>query len=140
MPDAFLFYYSGHGGEDDALVGTEGSCLKLETIINMVTEVPELVGRPKMFILDCCRGRSKIDRGLKPARGHDSDESSADAEWLNERDCRGTAVPDTQQDFPAMPTVLSLMLHLLDAGPTAQNTLMQRAGAMVFSQRLSQMP
>ena len=50
----FLFYYSGHGNAKGVLL-SDGSCKSYVDIVETITSIISLVGKPKIFIFDSCR-------------------------------------------------------------------------------------
>jgi TPR repeat protein len=57
--DLFVFYFSGHGSSE-AIVGTDEAVLSFEEVVEFFNgnHLPEFVAKPKLFIWDCCRGRT----------------------------------------------------------------------------------
>jgi len=53
----FIFYYSGHGKDCGIQLG-ENSTFPFREIVELVTSLPDLGGKPKVFIFDCCRVRT----------------------------------------------------------------------------------
>ena len=73
----FMFYYSGHGTAECVLL-SDGEQIPYKDIVSMVSSIPSLTKKPKIFIFDCCRqGSSK--------RG-----SLSFGSELEERNCVGT--------------------------------------------------
>ena len=50
----FIFYYSGHG-KDCGIQLDEDNTFSFRKILDAVTSLPDLLGKPKVFIFDCCR-------------------------------------------------------------------------------------
>ena len=50
----FMFYYSGHGTAKGLLL-SDGSCEPYADIVNNVSKMESLRGKPKIFIFDSCR-------------------------------------------------------------------------------------
>ena len=50
----FVFFYSGHGGEAGIQLD-ETSSYPFHKIVDSITALPCLKGKPKVFIFDCCR-------------------------------------------------------------------------------------
>jgi len=74
--DAMVFYFSGHGAHN-SVVGVKGTCCYLSEFMDAFN-VPQLSGKPKVFIFDCCRG-SLQDRRVHPQRKGGSLKTSTDA-------------------------------------------------------------
>lgn len=52
----FMFYFSGHGTPEGLLL--QGNVLvPFKTVIDTVQDIQALLGKPKILIFDCCRGR-----------------------------------------------------------------------------------
>lgn len=51
----FMFYYSGHGNHNGALL-SDGSCMLYEEIVTSIASISCLQKKPKIFIFDCCQG------------------------------------------------------------------------------------
>lgn len=60
----FIFYYSGHG-KDCGIQLDENSTFSFRRIVELITSLPDLEGKPKVFIFDCCRVFSESP-GCKP--------------------------------------------------------------------------
>lgn len=50
----FIFYYSGHG-KDCGIQLDENTTYHFHKIIDVIASLPDLEGKPKVFIFDCCR-------------------------------------------------------------------------------------
>ena len=50
----FIFYYSGHG-KDCGIQLDENDTFPFRTIVDTITSLPDLEGKPKVFIFDCCK-------------------------------------------------------------------------------------
>lgn len=49
-----VFYYSGHG-KDCGIHLDDGGTYPFKTIVEHITSLPALLGKPKVFLFDCCR-------------------------------------------------------------------------------------
>ena len=49
-----VFYYSGHGKECGIQLD-ENTSFSFRKIVDSITSLPDLTGKPKVFIFDCCR-------------------------------------------------------------------------------------
>ena len=50
----FIFYYSGHG-KDCGIQLDENRTFSFRIIVDTITSLPDLAGKPKVFIFDCCK-------------------------------------------------------------------------------------
>ena len=67
--DSCVIYYSGHGGPG-TITGIDGVNVTIDQFLQFLspTKCPFLVGKPKTFIFDCCRGTQNMckDGGASP--------------------------------------------------------------------------
>ena len=61
---AFILIILSHGGEGDVVYGTDGGEVEVEQLKQMfhTTKCPSLIGVPKVFLIDACRGGKKEKR------------------------------------------------------------------------------
>ena len=76
--DAFICIIMSHGGEKDTIEGVKGRKIYIENITSEFkpSKCPTLAEKPKVFIVQACRGRSE-DQNLQPIHlaAADSDKS-----------------------------------------------------------------
>ena len=58
--DAFVCFILSHG-EDGVICGVDGNTVEVERIVSGFRENPTLVGKPKLFFIQACRGRESDD-------------------------------------------------------------------------------
>lgn len=65
--DAFICIIMSHGGEKDTIEGVKGRKIYIENITSEFkpSKCPTLAEKPKVFIVQACRGRSE-DQNLQP--------------------------------------------------------------------------
>ena len=57
----FMFYYSGHGNSEGLLL-SDGCCKPYVDIVQSVSSINSLTGKPKIFIFDSCRCKKEKSR------------------------------------------------------------------------------
>ena len=65
--DAFICIIMSHGGDKDTIGGVEGKTIPIENITSEFkpSKCPTLAEKPKVFIVQACRGQSE-DQNLQP--------------------------------------------------------------------------
>lgn len=78
--DAFVCIIMAHGGSGDSIEGVDGRTIGLQQLMSEFTPVrcPSLAGKPKVFIVQACRGRMQ-DQFHDGEEQADSGSSSADS-------------------------------------------------------------
>ncbi|XP_068700285.1 uncharacterized protein [Montipora foliosa] len=78
--DAFVCIIMAHGGSGDSIEGVDGRTIGLKQLMSEFTSVrcPSLAGKPKVFIVQACRGRMR-DQFHDGEEQADSGSSSADS-------------------------------------------------------------
>ena len=59
----FIFYYTGHGNANGIQL-TNGSTYPFIGIVDRISSLPTLKGKPKVFIFDCCRQYDVDKKGV----------------------------------------------------------------------------
>ena len=57
--DSFVVCIMSHGDLDNAIVGADCQLVKLQDLVDRVKDCQTLAGKPKMFIVQACRGGSE---------------------------------------------------------------------------------
>lgn len=75
-------------GEKDKLYGTDDKSIPVEDLTKLFygNQCPSLVGKPKIFILQACRGASK-DTGVTYDMADEDDDKKLDYKVANEEQC-----------------------------------------------------
>lgn len=55
---AFFFYYTGHGVAEGVVLN-DGNMVEYTDIVNIVSNIRALEGKPKIFVFDCCKVRQR---------------------------------------------------------------------------------
>eukprot|EP00058_Branchiostoma_floridae_P006117 XP_002591605.1 hypothetical protein BRAFLDRAFT_80701 [Branchiostoma floridae] len=126
--DCFVLFLLSHGGETGVL-GTDGQHVSVDSIVSSFQACKNLVGKPKLFFIQACRG---VD--MDP--GHEHTDTTTDKECSTSRAGREASdgAPDqvTESPIPSTaPAASAASLESPDAGertlPTASDRLVMYA-------------
>jgi len=70
----FVFYYSGHG-KDCGIHLDDNGTYPFKAIVKHITSMPDLYGKPKVFLFDCCR---VYNYDVDHCKDHDAVQSCTD--------------------------------------------------------------
>ncbi|KAI8488315.1 hypothetical protein Bbelb_339110 [Branchiostoma belcheri] len=125
--DCFVLFLLSHGTETGVL-GTDGQHVSVDSIISSFQACKSLVGKPKLFFIQACRGVD-MDKGLELA-DMATDEASRSSQTGTEASDRSTDSESTASPTP--PTAVSAPPPAAVESPDAGETLPTASDRLVM--------
>ncbi|XP_035697785.1 malignant fibrous histiocytoma-amplified sequence 1 homolog [Branchiostoma floridae] len=127
--DCFVLFLLSHGGETGVL-GTDGQHVSVDSIVSSFQACKSLVGKPKLFFIQACRGVD-TDKGLEHTDANIDEESSTSQGWREASDGATDQATKSPPPLPTAPVTSAACLESPDAGektlPTTSDRLVMYA-------------
>ena len=111
--NAFVMIVMSHGGEDDFILGVDQNSTKVEDLMKefQETRCPSLKNKPKVFIIQACRGSSRrssadnVSSQAIPSRLTQSDSEPGETDFSSDSTLPRSVVPEEADFLLAFATV-----------------------------------